>query len=169
VIIETERSRGAQRETPPRRLTRWRGRRINLMQKQIGLLFTVGFFGLLTAANAQTAPSATTGATFDGTYRLVSSTNVNDMYTSYNGHSAMCPHRKPGPLHIVGGRAHYTTPTGYRLGGTVGPQGELTLRSEMVGGSRPAQMQASGTIDASGTAHVRQMGSSCSYDFVWQK
>src|SRR6201995_4423324 len=107
------------------------------MQKQIGLIFTVGFFGLLTAANAQTAPSATTGATFDGTYRLVSSTNVNDMYTSYNGHSAMCPHRKPGLLHIVGGRAHYTTPTGYRLGGTVGPKGEVKLRSGKGGGFLP--------------------------------
>jgi len=68
-----------------------------------------------------------------------------------------------------GQSSDYKTPTGYRLGGTVGPQGELTMQSAMVGGSRPARMQASGNIDASGTAHVRQMGSSCSYDFVWKK
>jgi hypothetical protein len=43
------------------------------------------------------------------------------------------------------------------------------MRSEMVGSSRPARMQASGTVDGSGTVHVRQKGSSCSYDFVWQK
>jgi hypothetical protein len=61
------------------------------------------------------------------------------------------------------------TATGYRLGGTVGRQGELTMRSEMVGSARTARMQASGTIDANGTVHVHQKGSSCSHDFVWQK
>jgi hypothetical protein len=99
----------------------------------------------------------------------VSSTKTNQMYTSYNGHSALCPNRKPGPLHIVGGRVHYTAATGYRFGGTVGPQGEMTMRSEMVGSSRPARMQASGTIDGNSTVHVHQEGSACSYDFVWQK
>jgi hypothetical protein len=138
------------------------------MTKHIALLSTVAFVGLIAAADAQTAPPAT-GATYDGKYRLVSSANVNEMYTSYNGHSAMCPHRKPGPLHIEGGRAHYMTATGYRLGGTVGPQGELTMRSEMVASSRPARIQASGTVDGSGTARVRQKASACSYDFVWQK
>jgi hypothetical protein len=139
------------------------------MRRQIGLLSVAGFFGLIAAANAQTAPPGTTGTAFDGTYKFVSSTKVNEMYTSYNGHSGMCPDRKPGTLHIVGGRVHYTAATGYRFGGTVGSQGELTMRSEMVGGSRPARMQASGAIDGSGVVHVRQMGSSCSYDFVWQR
>lgn len=139
------------------------------MLRQMGLLSIVGFFGLLAAANAQTAPSATGGTAFDGTYRLKSSTKVNNMYTAYNGQMGMCPNRKPSPLHIVGGRVHYTAGSGYRFGGTVGPQGELTMQSEMIGGSRPARMQASGAIDASGTAHIRQMGSACSYDFVWQK
>jgi hypothetical protein len=140
------------------------------MRKHIGLLSIVGSFGLLAAANAQTArPAPGTTNAFDGTYRVVSSTPASKMYTAYNGQSAMCPNRKPGPLHIVGGRVHYMAASGYRFGGTVGPQGKLTLRSEMVGSSRPARMQASGTIDANGTVHVRQMGSSCSYDFVWQK
>lgn len=42
-----------------------------------------------------------------------------------NGHSAQCPNRKPGPLHIVGGRVDYTTATGYRLEGTVGFSGRV--------------------------------------------
>lgn len=139
------------------------------MPTQTGLLSIVSSFGLLVAANTQTTPATAAGPAFDGTYRFVSSTKVNEMYTSYNGQTGICPDRKPGPLHIVGGRVHYTTATGYRLAGTVGSQGELTMRSEMVGGSRPARLQASGKIDGSGTAHIRQIGSSCSYDFVWQK
>jgi hypothetical protein len=138
------------------------------MRRQTGLLSVVGLFGLM-AANAQTAPPGTTGTAFDGTYKFVSSTKVNEMYTSYNGQMGMCPYRRAGTLHIVGGRVHYTSATGYRFDGTVGPQGELTMRSEMVGGSRPASLQASGTIDGSGAVHVRQKGPSCSYDFVWQK
>jgi len=139
------------------------------MPRRNGLLSIVGFFGLLAAANVQTAPAAAAGTAFAGTYRLVSSTKVNEMYTSYNGQMGMCPNRKPGPLRIAAGRVHYTGATGYRLEGTVGSQGELTMRSEMVGSSRPASLQASGKVDGSGTAHVRQIGSSCSYDFVWQK
>ena len=140
------------------------------MRKRTSLLAISGLFGLLAAANAQTAtPAPGAGTTFDGTYRVVSSTPTNKMYTAYNGQMGMCPNRKPGPLHIVGGRVHYMTDSGYRLGGTVGPQGELTLRSEMVGSSRPARLQASGTIDLGGAAHLHQKGSSCSYDFAWQK
>jgi hypothetical protein len=137
------------------------------MRSCLGLLSIVSFLGLIGAAQAQTAAPAGNG--FNGTYRVVSSQKVNEMATSYNGQSFPCPNRKPGPLHIAAGHVHYTTATGYRFAGTVGPQGELTMRSAMVGGSRPARMQASGTVDASGTAHVRQSGSSCSYDFVWQK
>lgn len=137
------------------------------MKKHIGLLSIFGVLGLIGSAGAQ-APSAAEPS-FDGTYRLVSSTNVNQMYTSYNGQSAMCPHRKPGPLHIAGGRAHYSTATGYRLAGTVGPQGDLTMQSALLGGSRPFRISASGGIDATGTTHVRQTGPSCNYDFVWKK
>jgi hypothetical protein len=139
------------------------------MRKRANLLIIDGFFGLLAAANAQTpTPAPAAATTFDGTYWVISSTRANEMYTSYNGQMGMCPNRKPGPLHIVGGSAHYMTASGYRLGGTIRPQGELTLRSEMVGSSRPARLQASGTTNPSGTAHIRQVGSSCSYDFVWQ-
>lgn len=139
------------------------------MKIRLGLVSIVSFSGLLATANAQAASPSTPGAPFDGTYRLVSSTKVNEMYTSYNGQMGMCPDRRAGPLHVVGNRVHYATVTGYRLEGTVAPQGVLTMRSEMVGSSRPARLQASGAIDGNGAAHVRQKGSSCSYDFVWQK
>lgn len=138
------------------------------MPNRFGFISIVNLSSLLATANAQAASSSTPAASFDGTYRLVSSTKVNEMYTSYNGQMGMCPDRKPGPLHVMGRRVHYTTATGYRLEGTVGPQGELTMRSEMIGGSRPARMQASGSIDGGGAAHIRQTGSSCSYEFVWQ-
>jgi hypothetical protein len=52
------------------------------MRRQIGLLSIVGFFGLLGAADAQTLSASTAGAGFDGTYLLVSSAKVNEMYTS---------------------------------------------------------------------------------------
>ena len=139
------------------------------MKIHIGLLSAVSILSLIAAAHAQTASPAPVAPGLDGTYRVVSSTPASKMYTAYNGQMGICPNRRPGPLHIVHGQVHYMTATGSRLGGTVGPQGELTMRSEMVGGARPAHMQASGTIDANGTVHVHQQGSSCSYEFVWQK
>ena len=87
------------------------------MRKQIELLSIVAFFGLFATANAQAPSSSTVGTTFDGTYRFVSSTKVNDMYTSYNGQMGRCPDRKPGPLHSAGGHVDYTAATGYRLKG----------------------------------------------------
>jgi len=68
------------------------------MQKNIGWLSVVGFFGLLAAANAQSPPPAVIGSSYDGTYRLVSSANVNATYTSRKGQTASCPGRRAGPL-----------------------------------------------------------------------
>ncbi|HUC72362.1 MAG TPA: hypothetical protein VMS01_14330, partial [Stellaceae bacterium] len=91
------------------------------MQKSTGWLLIVGWLSLFAAAaNAQT-PSG-----FDGTYRVVSATNVNATYTDRNGRMGPCPNRKPGPLHIANGQARYTNATGYKLRGAVGPQGALT-------------------------------------------
>lgn len=139
------------------------------MQRRIGLLSIVGFFGLLATANAQSASPA--GTAFDGTYHSVSATKVTPMYTSSKGDMAPCPDRTPGPLTIAQGHARYTTATGYELSGSVGPQGELAMRSVPVstGGSRPLEIDATGGIDAHGSAHARQRASACSYDFVWQK
>jgi hypothetical protein len=144
------------------------------MRRHIGLLWVVGFFGLLAAANAQTTPPSTAGAAFDGTYRFVSSAKVDATYVTRNGRTGPCPERRAGPLHIANGRAHYTTATGYRLRGTVGPQGELAMRvlaptNSSNAGSSPIDITVSGSIDSTGTARVRQSSHSCSYDFTWQK
>jgi hypothetical protein len=141
------------------------------MENRIGWLSVLGFFGVLAAANAQTPPPATAGTPYDGTYRLVSSAQVNATYTTRKGQTAQCLNRRAGPLHIVNGQARYTSATGYRVRGTVGPQGQLAMRAIGPGswGNQPIDLNVSGTIDGSGTARVRQQSYSCSYDFVWQK
>ena len=141
------------------------------MQKHMGSLCAVGFFGFLAVANAQTTPPEPAGTPYDGTYRLVSSAPVNATYTSRKGQTAPCPNRRPGPLHIVKGQVHYTSATGYRLRGTIGPQGELAMRAAAPGnwGTQPIDINVNGSIDGSGTVRVRQLSHSCSYDFVWQK
>ena len=142
------------------------------MRRSIGLLGIAGLIGAFAVVNAQAQTASTAGTAFDGKYRFVSSTNVNATYTSRKGQTGQCPGRRAGPLHVVNGRAHYTTATGYRVGGTVGPQGELMMRASAPanqGGSQPIDLSVTGNIDASGTAHVRQLGYQCSYDFVWQR
>ncbi len=143
-----------------------------LMRRQIGLLSIVGFFGLLATADAQTPSASTAGTAFDGTYRLVSSAKVNDTYRTRGGQMGQCQDRTPGPLTIVQGQARYTTQTGIELGGTVGPSGELEMRMVPVGGGgeRPMEMRtAVAQIDSTGTVRIRQIGGSCSHDYVWQK
>ena len=141
------------------------------MQKNIGWLSVAGFFGLLAAANAQTPPPSAAGTPFDGTYRLVSAATVNATYTTRKGQTGPCPNRRAGPLHIANGKARYTTATGYRVRGTVGPQGELAMGTQAPGswGSQPIDLSVSGSVDGNGTVRVRQLSHSCSYDFVWQK
>jgi hypothetical protein len=139
-----------------------------IMLRQTSLLGIIGFFGLIATAGAQTPSPATRGA-FDGTYRVVSSAKVNQMYTAKKGQMAQCPDRVPGPLTIVQGRARYTSATGYRLRGRVGAQGELAMRSTAPGMSRPIDINLNGNIDAAGTVHARQISNACNYDFVWQK
>lgn len=141
------------------------------MQRHIGWVWILGFCGCLAAANAQMPPPAAAGFPYDGTYRLVSSANVNATYTTRKGQTGPCPSRRAGPLHIVNGQVHYTTASGYRVAGTVGPQGELALQAIAPSrwGSNPVDLSVSGTVDPSGTVRVRQLSHSCSYDFVWQK
>jgi hypothetical protein len=141
--------------------------------KKSALYLAIGaVFGLFAAAHAQAPAPTPAGAGFDGTYRFVSSQNVNATYTARNGKMGTCPARRAGPLHVANSRARYTTTTGYKFRGTVGPQGELALRvlaPNNSGGAQPLDMRTNGTIDASGAAHARQTSNSCSYDFVWQK
>jgi hypothetical protein len=141
------------------------------MRRRIGLLSIVGFFGLIAVADAQT-PSPTAGASFDGTYRLVSSVKLNKTYVSRKGQTGLCPDRTAGPLTIAQGQARYTSATGYQLEGTVGPQGELAMRAiapPIGGGSQPIEINVSGRIDGTGTVRARQSTRSCRYDFVWRK
>ncbi len=143
------------------------------MRRQIGLLWIVGFFGLLGAADAQT-PSSTAGAAFDGKYRFVSSAKVNQTYTTRNGRTGLCPDRVAGPLTIKNGQARYTNATGYRLKGAVGSQGKLAMRvlapsNSSNAGSAAIDIIVSGSIDGTGTVRARQSGHSCSYDFTWRK
>ena len=65
--------------------------------------------------------------------------------------------------------AWYTTATGYKLRGAVGPQGELAMRSSAPGISRPIDINLSGGIDPTGTVRARQISNACSYDYVWHK
>ena len=144
------------------------------MRRRIGLLWIVAFLGLLAAANAQRSSPSTAGGPFDGIYRFVSSAKLNATYVTRNGRTGPCPDRRAGPLHVEGGRARYTTATGYKLRGTVGPQGELELHvvaptNASNAGSSPIDLIVNGTIDGSGTVRARQISHSCSYDFVWQK
>jgi hypothetical protein len=138
------------------------------MRRLIGLLAIAGFLGVVAAADAQ-IPQASAGRPFDGTYRVVSSARVNEMYTTKKGLMAQCPDRTPGPLTISQGRARYTSATGYRLRGRVGPQGELAMRSSAPGLSRPIDINLNGNIDAAGTVRGRQISNACNYDFTWQK
>lgn len=138
------------------------------MRGSVGLLGIAAFVGVVATANAQ-ASSA-----FDGLYRVVSATNVNATYTDRNGRTGPCSNRRPGPLHIENGQVRYTTATGYKLRGTVGPQGQLQLGlvappNASNAGSQPLNLRVTGQIDGAGAAHVRQSSNSCSYDFVWQK
>ena len=144
------------------------------MQKNISWLWVVGFFGFLAAADAQTPPPLAAGTPFDGTYRLVSAARVTATYTTRKGQTGLCPDRRAGPLHIANGQARYTTATGYRVRGTVGPQGELAMRlinpvawpEGIVPGD---EVILSGRIDRNGTARGRTVSRACAYDFVWQK
>ncbi|MGH7117113.1 MAG: hypothetical protein ACREE9_21780 [Stellaceae bacterium] len=143
------------------------------MQKSIGWLCAAGYFGLLAVANAQTPPAATAAAASDGTYAFVSSAKVNQTYRSRGGQLFQCPPLSVGPLSVAQGRASYTTATGHQLTGTVGPQGQLSMGSLAApssgGGYRPVETNVSGSIAASGYARARQIGNSCSYEFIWQK
>ncbi|MGH7048165.1 MAG: hypothetical protein ACREE2_17455 [Stellaceae bacterium] len=147
------------------------------MQKSISWLWIIGCFGptvlgLTAAANAQTPP-ASAGTVFDGTYTPVSATKVTPTYTTRGGQMFQCPDLAAGPLVVAQGRASYTTATGHQLAGTVGPQGQLAMGSQAPpssgGGYRPVETNVTGSIAASGYARVRQIGNSCSYDFLWQK
>jgi hypothetical protein len=145
------------------------------MKRGVGRLWIVGFVGFVAAANAQTAPVPVTK--YDGTYAFVSATNVNDTYwTRVTNRLGQCwKIRDIGPLIIANGRAEYYS---FRRDqpvnkGTVGLQGELMMRLVATPGHNastdPPAVATAGRIDGNGTARVRLLGDSCSYDVVWQR
>jgi hypothetical protein len=129
------------------------------MRMRMGLLSIIGLLGLLAAAEA--------ASPFDGNYQLYSSTKANETFVSRGGTMGFCPDRRPGPFTVVEGRARYTTETGRNLEVPVGPNGGFETSSVDTDGSSPIRL--TGVIDVNGTVRARQIGNSCSYDFVWQK
>ena len=150
------------------------------MQKHIGWLWIVGFFGLVPAANAQTVAPSAANTQFDGNYAFVSATKVNETYTTtWTTRMGQCGDiRKLGKLTIVNGQARYSgfgrvTKAGFE--GTVGSQGELAMRlaatpaTRGAGASPGVEIIINGKIDSNGAVHARQMSYGCSYDLIWQK
>jgi hypothetical protein len=136
----------------------------------------IGFFGLVAAANAQTASPPSAGTQYDGTYAFVSATTLNETYmTTWRTRMGRCGDiRRLEPLTIANGQARYSgfgrvSKEGFE--GTVGPQGELSLRlaAPASQSSLGVEIITRGTIDGNGTTRARQMGRGCSYDLVWQK
>jgi hypothetical protein len=155
----------------------WEGK---YMQKDIGWLSIIAFFGLAAAANAQapSPPAATTQ--LDGTYAFLSATTLNQTFMAGGTRRVQCPDRKAEPLTILRGQARYSSRrvngrARLELEGTVGSQGELAMRREpdpesRPGGSTPGmEFFAYGRIDSTGTARVRQIGSRCNVEFTWQR
>jgi hypothetical protein len=98
------------------------------MQKHVGWLGIVGFFGLLYAADAQTTLPSTGGTQFDGAYAFVSSTKLNETYTKESGRMGQCNDRIAGPLTIVHGHARYS---GFGLRRTVEFEGTASAKGEL--------------------------------------
>ena len=147
------------------------------MQKHFIWVGAIGvLFGLLSAANAQSQSPLAATTQFDGTYAFVSATTLNETYmTTWRTRMGRCADiRKLGPLTVANGHAHYSgfgriTKEGFE--GTVGPQGELTMRlaAPASHSSLGVEIITRGIIDGNGTIRARQMGRACSYDLVWQK
>jgi hypothetical protein len=141
------------------------------MQRGIGRLWIVGFFGWFAAANAQTPSSSPAGTVFDGTYAFVSATKVNETYTDRAGRLKQCGNLSPPTsLTIENGHARFNLQEG-----TVASRGEFTTRNMSPapvshGGFMPGwEIIAVGRIDENGTVRARWANYNCSYDLIWAK
>jgi hypothetical protein len=136
-------------------------------------LWVFGILGYSAAAMAQTPPASTADTKFDGTYAFLSSTKLDETYTTRSGRMGQCADRIAGPITIVNGQARYSGSGRLRsreFEGMVGSQGELAMRANVpAAGDSVIGITLYGRIDGNGTVTARQSGSSCSYDFVWQK
>jgi hypothetical protein len=116
---------------------------------------------------------------FDGTYAFASATTLNETYmTTWRTRMGRCGDiRKLGPLTIANGQARYAgfgrvTKEGFE--GTVGPQGELTMRASEPegrhGGLSPGDERIfSGSVDGTGMLHARLITYGCNWDTIWRK
>jgi hypothetical protein len=143
------------------------------MPKGAGWLSLVGFFGLAVAAGAQTPLSQTAGSQFDGTYALVSSTRLTELYTvPQTGRTRPCPDWEVGALTIVRGQPRFSSASSSAVRaafeGMVGSQGELAIRSVNPAYDAPAERLLNGRIDGTGTVRARLI-SRCNFDYVWRK
>jgi hypothetical protein len=141
------------------------------MRRSVGWL-AGGFFGLITAAGAQTAaPTASTP--FDGTYAFVSASTVSETYTTATGRMGRCGQlRHVGPLSIANGQARYATGAGNVFDGTVTSGGQLAMRLAPRPGNKSTpgiEIGINGRIENDGMVTARQSGRLCSYDLVWRK
>jgi hypothetical protein len=71
------------------------------------------------------------------------------------------PNRRPGPLHVENGEVPYTTSSGYKIRGTVSPQGQLAMglaasKNAENAGARSLNLNTNGQIDSAGTVRVRR-------------
>ena len=145
------------------------------MQKHVGWLWLVGFFGLLAAAGAQTSSSPSVSTEYDGAYAFVSATKVNETSRDFHNRERPCGNMgNATSLVIVNGQARYTTAKGHLVEGTVGRQGELAMRyppdpDGRQGISPGRERPVVGRIDSNGTIRARQIGYRCSHDLTWQK
>ncbi len=129
------------------------------MRGRIGLLFSVGFVGLLAAANAQTSSSASASTQLDGTYAFVSSAKVNETWMSWDSRMGRCQDLQTvRPLIIAKGQARLNDRL-RSVEGTVGPRGDLVMRADKLAthGVAGYEQAVNGTIDASGTVRARQI------------
>jgi hypothetical protein len=144
------------------------------MQRHIAWLWIVGFFGVVAAANAQTSSPTTANTQYDGAYKLISATSVNETWVSPGTeHTFPCGHQTGGPLVIFDGQARFSNPA-KDFQGILGPNGEFTIRG--VAEPAPKASRGPGTlrtiignIDSSGTVRARMMNGACYYDLIWQK
>lgn len=143
------------------------------MQKTIGWLSRIGILGFSAAAIAQTQPAQPLVTKYDGTYAFVSSAKVEETYMTATGRMGRCPDEKisrTAAIIILNGQARRYSLAGLvTFEGTVGPQGEMTMRSDTPRAFGHTLRITHGTIDGAGMIRAREIGGGCSFDLIWRK
>lgn len=144
------------------------------MQKHLGWLWLLGFCGLIASADAQTSSPPIINTQYDGVYKFVSGTTINETWVMPGTERIFpCGYQGGGPLIVSHSQARYPTPA-RDFEGTVGPHGELTIQAASepapsVGRGPGSLRTISGAIDGRGTVRARLMNGRCNYDLIWQK